>query len=78
MLQEAIVYIAWLVVVPVLCGLGPAAVCLVAFLAAEVPSILVAYPLVFLTIPIYARYWSGKYEPPGLRTGLRGPFPLVG
>jgi len=71
------VYTAWLFLVPVLCGLWPVAVFLVAFLAAEVPSILVAYPLLFLTILIYARYWSGKYEVAGMRTGLRGPFPLV-
>jgi hypothetical protein len=76
-LQEVIVYIAWVLLVPVLCGLWPVAVFLIGVLAAEVPSILIAYPLLFLTIPIYARYWSGKYEVPGMRTGLRGPFPLV-
>ena len=68
MLQEALVYTAWVVLVPVLCGLGPVALFLAAFLAAEGPSILVAYPLLFLTIPIYARYWSGKYEVPGMRS----------
>jgi len=66
--QEFIVYTASLMLVPVLCGLWPVAVFLGAFLAAEVPSILVAYPLLFLTIPIYARYWSGKYEMLGMRS----------
>ena len=59
-------YVAWLLLVPVLCGLSPVAVFLIAFLAADVLSVLVAYPLLFLTIPIYTRYWSGKYEVPGM------------
>src|SRR5215204_1938737 len=50
MLQEVVVYTAWLFLVPVLCGLWPVAVLLVAFLAADVQPILVAYPLLFLTI----------------------------
>jgi hypothetical protein len=65
--QEGGVYVAWLLLVPVLCGLSPVAVFLIAFLAADVLSVLVAYPLLFLTIPIYTRYWSGKYEVPGMR-----------
>ncbi len=53
-------------IVPVLCGLSPVAVFLIAFLVADFPSILVAYPLLFLTVPIYTRYWIGKYEVPGM------------
>jgi hypothetical protein len=68
MLQEGVVYAAWLLLVPVLCGLLPVAVFLTAFLLADFPSILIAYPLLFLIIPIYIRYWSGKYEVSGMRS----------
>ena len=67
-LKEGLVYAAWLLVVPVLCGLLPVAVFLIPFLLVGFPSILVAYPLLFLIIPIYIRYWSGKYEVPGMRS----------
>ena len=66
--QEVLVYTASLFLVPVLCGLLPVAVFLMAFLVADYLSVLVAYPLLFLTIPIYTRYWSGKYEVSGMRS----------
>ena len=70
-LQEVIVYAAWLLLVPVLSGLWPVAVFLLSFLVADFLSILIAYPLLFLTVPIYTRYWSGKYEVPGMQPTLR-------
>jgi hypothetical protein len=66
-----IVYAAWLLLVPVLSGLWPVAVFLLSFLVADFLSILIAYPLLFLTVPIYTRYWSGKYEVPGMQPTLR-------
>ena len=70
-IQEVVVNAAWLLLVPVICGLWPVAVFLSAFLIADVLSILIAYPLLFLNIPIYTRYWGGKYEVPGMQPTLR-------
>ena len=72
--REVAVYVAWALIVPVLAGLLPIALFFVAFLGLELISTLVAYPLLFLIIPIYTRYWSGKYERPGMRpTEVAGP-----
>ena len=68
-LQEIVVYGAWVLAVPVLAGLLPIALFLVAMLGVKLISVLVAYPLLFLTIPIYTRYWSGKYPV----AGMQGP-----
>ncbi len=65
--KDGLVYTLWLLLVPVLAGLLPVAVFLIAFLGLGFPSFWVAYPLLFLTIPIYTRYWSGRYEVPGMR-----------
>ena len=67
MWKDGLVYAAWVLVVPVLCGLLPVALFLIAFLVVGLLSALVAYPLLFLIVPIYTRYWSGKYEVPGMR-----------
>lgn len=65
--REVAVYAAWVVTVPVLAGLLPIALFLAAFLGMKLLSVLVAYPLLFLNIPIYTRYWSGRHPLPGLQ-----------
>jgi hypothetical protein len=65
--KDGLVYAAWLLLVPVLAGLLPVAIFLIAFLGMGFPSFWVGYPLLFLIIPIYTRYWSGRYEVPGMR-----------
>lgn len=66
--REVLVYVAWVLIVPMAAGLLPVAVLFGAFLGLKLISALVAYPLLFLIIPIYTRYWSGRYELPGMRT----------
>ena len=65
--KDAVAYASWLLVVPVLAGLSPIAVFLIVLFGLGFPSVWVAYPLLFLIVPIYTRYWSGKYEVPGMR-----------
>ncbi len=62
------VFALYVLVVPVLAGMTPVAVLLAIVLGAQALHPLVAYPLFFLLIPIYARYWGGRYEVPGMRT----------
>jgi hypothetical protein len=64
--RDGVVYALYVVTVPVLAGLLPVALLLVLILAHALHP-LIAYPLLFLLIPVYARYWSGRYEVPGMR-----------
>ncbi len=66
------VFALYVLVVPVLAGMTPVAVLLVLVLGAHALHPLVAYPLLFLVIPLYARYWSGRYEVAGMRTPTTG------
>ena len=65
--RDGAVYALYVVTVPVLAGLWPVAVLVVIALVAHLLHPLVAYPLFFVVIPVYARYWSGRYEVPGMR-----------
>ncbi len=67
--KDTMVYVLWLVAVPVLGGLWPVAVLLLVFLGTSFLSPLVALPLLFAIIPIYSIYWSGRYELAGMERG---------
>jgi hypothetical protein len=66
-LRDGTVYALYVVTVPVLAGLWPVAVLSVVVFATRLLHPLVAYPLFFVVIPVYARYWSGRYEVRGMR-----------
>jgi ABC-type sugar transport system permease subunit len=67
LLKDGLVYVLSIIVVSVVCGLWPAALFFAVFLGTHFLHGLVALPLVFITIPIYAIYWSGRYEQAGMR-----------
>ena len=64
--RDGAVFALYVLAVPVLAGLAPIALLLVLVLVAHALHPLVAYPLLFLLIPVYARYWSGRYEVSGM------------
>lgn len=74
--RDGVVYALYVVAVPILAGLAPVALLLALILAHALHG-LIAYPLLFLVIAVYARYWSGRYEVPGMRTAPV-PEPLSG
>jgi hypothetical protein len=64
--QDALVYLLYLLAVPLLAGLWPVAVlCLVGVLRHGLEP-LIAYPLFVVTLPLYSRWWSGVYRPPSV------------
>ena len=63
-MQDGLVYILYLLAVPVLGGLWPVAVLFIVVILLHAIQPLIAYPLFFLTIPIYSLWWSGYYRPP--------------
>ena len=67
LLADMQVYVLFVLIVPVLAGLWPVALLLLVFLGTDILHPLVALPLLFLVIPIYAIYWSGRYAPPGFQ-----------
>ena len=69
--RDSAVFTLYVVTVPLLAGMWPVALLFVLVFAVHALHPLVAYPLFFLLIPVYARYWSGRYEVPGMQGTAR-------
>lgn len=61
--REIVVYALCVLIVFALAGALPLAVLLAVFLGTRFLSVVVALPLLFLSIPLYTRHWTGR-EPP--------------
>jgi hypothetical protein len=64
--RESLVYLIYIIVVPLLCGLWPVALLLLIMVGTRWLHPLVVLPLVFLVIPIYSIYWTGRYQVAGM------------
>ena len=64
-LRDGIVYVAYVICVPVIAGLWLIALLSYFALWRHALSAVVVLPLFFLIIPLYMRYWSGQHSAPG-------------
>ncbi len=64
--RDGIAYAAYVITVPVLAGILPIVPLMYAVLWRRAMPLLVAYPLLFLIIPLYMRYWGGRRRVKGM------------
>jgi len=67
--KDAVVYILCVVLVYVVAATWPVAILLGALFSKWLHP-LIALPLLFLAIPIYSIWWSGRYEVRGMRDAV--------
>jgi hypothetical protein len=64
--NDSLVYVLYVLIVPVLAGLWPVALLLGLVLGMRWLHPLITLVLLFAIIPIYSLYWAGRYQVPGM------------